>query len=95
MPKSSEQALPDHLWRPLTQHQGLQGRPNHFMVEAKGCYITDQNGKRYLDALSGLWCVNVGYGRDEIVEAAAVQMRAPRPRGRDSALSAALPRLPG
>ncbi len=74
MPKSSEQALPDHLWRPLTQHQGLQGRPNHFMVEAKGCYITDQNGKRYLDALSGLWCVNVGYGRRELVDAAHAQM---------------------
>ncbi len=39
-----------------------------------GCYVTDINGKRYFDAIGGLWCVNVGYGRREISEAAARQM---------------------
>ncbi len=44
-------------------------------VRAEGVYIWDVDNKRYLDAMAGLWCVNVGYGRDEIVEAANRQMR--------------------
>ena len=67
-------ALPDQLWRPLTQHQNLQGKASHFMVEAKGCYVTDQDGKSYLDSLAGLWCVNVGYGRQELADIAQAQM---------------------
>src|SRR5699024_11330094 len=38
--------------------------------------ITDMNGKKYLDGMSGLWCVNVGYGREELAEAAYDQMKA-------------------
>jgi adenosylmethionine-8-amino-7-oxononanoate aminotransferase len=45
------------------------------MNEAKGAYVTDINGKRYLDGIGGLWCVNAGYGREEIVEAIAAQAR--------------------
>jgi adenosylmethionine-8-amino-7-oxononanoate aminotransferase len=44
------------------------------MVSAKGCFITDQNGNRFLDAIAGLWCVNIGYGRAEVAEAARHQM---------------------
>lgn len=43
--------------------------------EAKGCWITDDAGKRYLDGMAGLWCVNVGYGREEIADAFADQAR--------------------
>ncbi|MDH4104743.1 MAG: aminotransferase [Gammaproteobacteria bacterium] len=71
---SSIQALPDHLWRPMTQHQVLRGSPPNRMVSAKGCFITDQNGNRLLDAIAGLWCVNVGYGRTELAEVAGRQM---------------------
>ncbi len=39
------------------------------MMEGKGARLTDHTGKVYLDGLAGLWCVNVGYGRDEIAEA--------------------------
>ncbi len=65
---------PDSLWRPMTQHQLFQDKPAHKMVTAKGCYITDQDGKTYLDGLAGLWCVNVGYGRSELAEVAKEQM---------------------
>ncbi|MCC1493125.1 aminotransferase [Cognatishimia sp. F0-27] len=43
--------------------------------EASGCWITDDAGKRYLDSMAGLWCVNVGYGRDRIADAMADQAR--------------------
>ena len=45
------------------------------MVAGDGIHVRDADGKTYLDAMSGLWCVNVGYGRDEIVDAAAQQAR--------------------
>ena len=44
-------------------------------VEGKGSWITDINGKKYLDAMSGLWCVNVGYGREELAQAAYEQLK--------------------
>ena len=74
MSESPRGALPDHLWRPLTQHTLLQGKPRLCMVEAKGCYVTDEKGKTYLDTLAGLWCVNVGYGRQELADVAHEQM---------------------
>jgi putrescine---pyruvate transaminase len=49
------------------------GRP---IVSGDGVWIRDAEGRALLDALSGLWCVNVGYGRDELVDAAVRQMRA-------------------
>src|ERR1700692_2894121 len=44
------------------------------IVRGEGCYVYDEHGKRYLDGLSALYCVNVGYGRKELVDAAAAQM---------------------
>ncbi|WP_027409700.1 aspartate aminotransferase family protein [Anoxybacteroides tepidamans] len=44
-------------------------------AEAKGCWVTDHTGKKYLDAMAGLWCVNVGYGREELAEAAYEQLK--------------------
>ncbi|ADU29583.1 aspartate aminotransferase family protein [Evansella cellulosilytica] len=43
--------------------------------EAKGAWVTDIDGKKYLDAMSGLWCVNVGYGRTELADAAYSQLK--------------------
>lgn len=45
------------------------------VTEAKGCWVTDHTGKKYLDAMAGLWCVNVGYGREELAEAAYEQLK--------------------
>ena len=44
-------------------------------VEGKGSWITDIKGQKYLDAMSGLWCVNVGYGREELAQAAFEQLK--------------------
>jgi putrescine---pyruvate transaminase len=48
---------------------------SRIVTHAEGCYINDGDGNRILDGMAGLWCVNVGYGREELVEAAAEQMR--------------------
>lgn len=49
--------------------------PQRIITTAKGCHITDRDGTRLLDAFAGLYCVNVGYGRQEIAEAIADQAR--------------------
>ena len=46
-----------------------------LLCRPDGCEITDSDGKTYLDAYGGIWNVNVGYGRDEIVEAVYEQMK--------------------
>ncbi|HYL71521.1 MAG TPA: aminotransferase [Candidatus Dormibacteraeota bacterium] len=63
-----------HLWHGNVQHRGLESRPPLEIVRAEGCYVYDPEGRRYLDAMAGLFCVNVGWGRKEIVAAAAEQM---------------------
>ena len=45
------------------------------MVRGEGIYLWDSEGQRVLDGMSGLWCVNVGYGRKELADAAYRQMR--------------------
>lgn len=49
--------------------------PTRVFTEASGCTLTDVDGRRYLDALAGLWCVNIGYGNEEMAEALARQTR--------------------
>jgi adenosylmethionine-8-amino-7-oxononanoate aminotransferase len=61
----------DHLWRHFTR----AGDRRLVIERGEGCYIWDSDGNRYLDALSALYCVNIGYGPwPEIVEAAARQL---------------------
>ncbi|KUF10866.1 aminotransferase [Pseudoponticoccus marisrubri] len=52
-----------------------QGGAQMMARSAEGCWITDDDGRRYLDAMAGLWCVNVGYGRERIADALADQAR--------------------
>ena len=47
---------------------------SRIITHADGCYIHDGDGNRILDGMAGLWCVNVGYGRDELAEVAKEQM---------------------
>ncbi|MBI4898188.1 MAG: aspartate aminotransferase family protein [Actinobacteria bacterium] len=64
-----------HLWMHFTR-MGAYG-PDHpipIITRGEGCYVYDEHGKRYLDGLSALFCVNVGHGRAEIGEAAAKQI---------------------
>ncbi len=75
MPKTTNRELDlEHVWHGNLQHRDLQSRPPLEIVRAEGCYVYDAGGRRYLDAMAGLFCVNVGYGRREIVRAAADQM---------------------
>ena len=64
-----------HILHPFTDLS--QRRADGATVIARGdqVHVTDSDGRRYLDALGGLWCVNVGYGRSEMVEAIAEQTR--------------------
>src|ERR1051326_1058711 len=63
-----------HLWHGNLQHHSLDRRPPLEVVRAGGCWVYDSQGQRYLDGMAGLWCVNVGYGRQEIVDAVSEQM---------------------
>jgi len=65
----------DHYLHPFTDHKDLREKKSRIITRADGVYIYDADGNEILDAMSGLWCVNVGYGRDELVEAAARQLR--------------------
>jgi adenosylmethionine-8-amino-7-oxononanoate aminotransferase len=64
-----------HLWMHFSRMGGYDA--NHeipIITRAEGCYVYDEHGKRYLDGLSGLFCVNAGHGRTELGEAAARQV---------------------
>ncbi|MEC1374148.1 aspartate aminotransferase family protein [Heyndrickxia oleronia] len=62
----------DFLWHSMKPYN-----PDATMIaqKAEGSWVTDHHGNRYLDAMSGLWCVNVGYGRTELAEAAYEQLK--------------------
>lgn len=49
--------------------------PPRVIVSGEGCWVTDSEGNRFLDAVAGLWCAALGWGNEELVEAAADQMR--------------------
>ena len=66
----------DHVWHPMMQHQGMTADDLLLIVSGDGCEVTDAEGKTYIDAYAGIWNVNVGYGRTEIVEAVHEQMKA-------------------
>jgi adenosylmethionine-8-amino-7-oxononanoate aminotransferase len=71
-----QQAARDHLWLHFTRMASYADGQVPIIVRGDGCYLEDINGKRYLDALAGLFAVNIGYGfGEEMGEAAAAQMR--------------------
>src|SRR4051812_28586385 len=72
---ATQQADLDHVWHGSLQHQGLAASPPLLIERAEGCYVWDHEGRRYLDAMAGLWCVNVGYGRKSIADAVYEQMK--------------------
>lgn len=65
----------EHVWHPLTQHKVLEENPPLVMVGGHGSTVVTAEGREYLDAFAGLWCVNVGYGRQTIADAAYEQMK--------------------
>ncbi|MGZ4416126.1 MAG: aspartate aminotransferase family protein, partial [Gaiellaceae bacterium] len=71
-----QRAARDHLWLHFTRMGGYADGEVPIIVRGDGCYLEDSKGKRYLDALAGLFSVNIGYGfGEEVGEAAAAQMR--------------------
>jgi putrescine aminotransferase len=64
-----------HYLHPFTDHKELGQKGSRIVTRADGVYIWDSDGNQILDAMSGLWCVNLGYGRTELVEAAYRQMQ--------------------
>jgi adenosylmethionine-8-amino-7-oxononanoate aminotransferase len=71
-----QQAAKDHLWLHFTRMGGYAKGDVPIIVRGDGCYLEDANGKRYLDALAGLFSVNLGYSHgEEMGQAALEQMR--------------------
>ena len=63
-----------HYLHPFTDFKSLANKGSRVIVSADNIYLRDSDGHRVLDAMSGLWCVNVGYGRKELIDAATKQM---------------------
>jgi len=63
-----------HFIHPFTDHGDLATRGSRVITKAEGIYVWDSEGEQMLDAMSGLWCVNAGYGRKELADAAYQQM---------------------
>ncbi|WP_322049572.1 aspartate aminotransferase family protein [Paraburkholderia sp. J67] len=64
-----------HHLHAFVDQKALNAEGPRVMVRGEGVHLWDNEGKRYLDGMSGLWCTNVGYGRKELVDAATRQMK--------------------
>ncbi len=64
-----------HHLHPFTHANALAKKGPRVITAAKGVWLKDSEGEEIIDGMAGLWCVNIGYGRDELAEAAARQMR--------------------
>ncbi len=64
-----------HFLHPFTDFQSLAKKGSRIITKADNIYLWDSDGHKILDAMSGLWCVNVGYGQQALVDAAARQMQ--------------------
>ena len=65
----------DHHLHPFTDHKALHEKRSRIITRAEGSYIFDADGNRILDGMSGLWCVNVGYGQQSLIDAATRQLQ--------------------
>lgn len=61
-----------HLWMPFTANRQFKSQPR-LLARAEGMYYTSTDGRQILDGTAGLWCVNAGHCRPEIVQAIASQ----------------------
>jgi adenosylmethionine-8-amino-7-oxononanoate aminotransferase len=64
-----------HLWMHFTRMSAYEDHEVPIIVKGDGCYVWDEHGNRYLDGLSALFCVNIGHGRADIVQAGAEQAK--------------------
>jgi putrescine aminotransferase len=76
MPTAELQALDwAHHMHPFSTQNAVGKRGARVITRAEGVYLTDSEGHQILDGMAGLWCVNIGYGRNELADVAARQMR--------------------
>ncbi|WP_337883535.1 aminotransferase class III-fold pyridoxal phosphate-dependent enzyme, partial [Chromobacterium haemolyticum] len=64
-----------HHINAFLDQKALNQEGPRVIAEGRGVYLWDTDGKRYLDGMSGLWCTQVGYGRQELIAAAAQQLQ--------------------
>ena len=64
-----------HHLHPFMDHEMLRAEGVRVITNADGAYIFDSDGRKILDGMAGLWCVNVGYGREELAQVAYDQMK--------------------
>jgi putrescine---pyruvate transaminase len=64
-----------HFLHPFTDFKGLARKGSRIIERADNIYLWDSDGTKILDAMSGLWCVNVGYGQQALVDAATAQLK--------------------
>ncbi|MBV9837718.1 MAG: aspartate aminotransferase family protein [Solirubrobacterales bacterium] len=64
-----------HLWMHFTRLSAYESHDVPIIVRGEGCYVYDEHGKRYIDGLSALFCVNIGHGRADIAQAGAEQAK--------------------
>jgi putrescine---pyruvate transaminase len=64
-----------HYLHPFTDFKALGSKGSRIITRADNIYLWDSEGHKILDAMSGLWCVNVGYGRTELIDAATRQLK--------------------
>jgi putrescine aminotransferase len=64
-----------HFLHPFTDFKALAKKGSRVITRADDIYLWDSEGKKILDAMSGLWCVNVGYGQQRLIDAATQQMK--------------------
>ncbi|MFQ5783719.1 MAG: aminotransferase [Alphaproteobacteria bacterium] len=65
----------DHYIHPWTDFATFEEKGSDVIAEAEGVYVYNADGDRFIDGIGGLWCVNIGYGRDEMAQAIADQAR--------------------
>ncbi len=63
------------FWHPVSDMHAVSRNGELVLERGEGCHLWDEEGNRYIDSTGGLWYANVGYGRSEIADAAAAQMR--------------------
>ncbi|WP_374592366.1 aspartate aminotransferase family protein [Aquabacterium sp.] len=73
--RALQQADAEHFLHPFTDFQSLAAKGSRIITRGDNIYVWDSEGHRILDGMSGLWCMNVGYGRGELADVAAKQMR--------------------
>ncbi|HXD05134.1 MAG TPA: aspartate aminotransferase family protein [Burkholderiaceae bacterium] len=64
----------EHFLHPFTDHKALAAKGTRVITRGEGIYVWDSEGQRIFDAMSGLWCVNLGYGQRALIDAATRQL---------------------